>query len=786
MIAICLMTILLTVVGTIGRGTVKMQKRDAADNYGSNYGVFSGINDNQIKELQRHGEIDLLGIMRVEGILKGNEKGTFAFVDQNTRKMLPCGKKFKIKKGAYPEKRNEIAAGEAFFQSQGYQNIKIGDTITLNYRVGMYDRYHEQDFTISGILFDQENLKNDSSYLVYGSEEFYDNHFTGENRKAVVNFTLYPNQQLSMDNIEDELIRIAESCKIDEKNLRINGYYLAWILEPSTDTIVICGVLIVGIILFSIIVIYNIFQVGIAQKIQEYGKIKALGATKKQIKQLIFKEGMFLALPSVPAGVLLGFGVAKISFHWLIKQGNRIAPEMQNREVSLFSAAILLGSGVISVIAVMIALGKPMKIVSKISPIEATRYLENETKRNQGKRKGKKNVSVFSMAMANIAGNKKRTFGTILTMGLSCVLFVTISSYVGNIDTDYEARKTIPYGEFELQLDYALTDSAYPENNLDAILKVNPLNDELIDRIKSIPEVTDVQTREVAVTEKDGIKYSISFVNKEDFEKLRWDSDVGNMDYDDAVKNGNIFYGWAKGMESEGFSLDELVSFHMENGTGSYAYQGNIAGAFSIAGTSWIMPEEVYHAMQPDGNSYGYLWITCNEEDIRSVEQSIRNLTDGIPHILFRTYHNELQIAELSCKMMKLGCYLFMAILGLIGFMNLANTVIINITTKKQEYGVMQAVGMTNRQLNRSLQIQGLIFTIGAIVVALAVGLPLGYMLFSYAKQNGYFGINQYHIPIAPISAMILLVGGLQIILSCILSKNVKKETLVDRIRYQG
>ena len=42
----------------------------------------------------------------------------------------------------------------------------------------------------------------------------------------------------------------------------------------------------------------------------------------------------------------------------------------------------------------------------------------------------------------------------------------------------------------------------------------------------------------------------------------------------------------------------------------------------------------------------------------------------------------------------------FMAIVGLIGFMNMANTMIMNITTKKQEYGILQAVGMTNKQLN--------------------------------------------------------------------------------------
>ena len=116
----------------------------------------------------------------------------------------------------------------------------------------------------------------------------------------------------------------------------------------------------------------------------------------------------------------------------------------------------------------------------------------------------------------------------------------------------------------------------------------------------------------------------------------------------------------------------------------------------------------------------------------------------------------------------------------------LANTMIINITTKKQEYGVLQAVGMTNKQLNLSLQIQGLIFTVGTICVALAAGLPLGYALFSYAKHNGIFGMNVYHVPLIPILVMILLVGILQIVLSLVLSSNLKKETLVERIRYQG
>ena len=104
-----------------------------------------------------------------------------------------------------------------------------------------------------------------------------------------------------------------------------------------------------AIVLFSVVVIYNIFQVGIANKIQEYGKIKALGATKKQMKQLIFREGIFLTIFSIPVGLLLGFLIAKCGFNWLVEQGNLVSTGtgsmgVQNQQVSLFSLPVMLFS----------------------------------------------------------------------------------------------------------------------------------------------------------------------------------------------------------------------------------------------------------------------------------------------------------------------------------------------------------------------------------------------------------------------------------------------------------
>ena len=787
MMAICLTTMLLVIISTVGNGVIHLQKSQAASSYGSNYGLFIAADGTQLKEVERRAEISDIGIMCTEGILKGNENGGFVCMDKTARKMLPYNKEYELKEGKYPEKMQEIASGRAFFRAMGYGDVKIGDTVTLDYRAGMQSEYKPEEFVVSGILYDRDEYTIEASYVVFGSQDFYNERVAEGDRQYNIYFTLSDSANVSMNNVAPVIKEIADSCGIDQKNVIINDLYLQWVLQPSYEMIVVCGTLILGIVLFSVVVIYNIFQVGIAQKVQEYGKIKALGATRKQMKQLIFREGILLAVPSIPLGLLFGFLIAKVSFNWLVEQGNLVSSGIKNHQVPLFSLTIMLICIFVSFLTVVLALRKPMKIVSRISPIEATRYLDGSKTQKQGRRKGRKDVTVFSMAMANVTGNPKRTIATILTMGLSCVLFVTISNYVGNIDTEHEARLSVNHGQFELQLDYSSEyDERYPENNLDTILTDNPLNDSLIEEIKSIPGVTDVMTREIVSVNLNGTRFPAAVVSKKDFDFMRQDGDIGSMDYDQAVKNGDIFFGWSAWMEQDGYAPGESIAFDFENGSETYTYQGKIAGSFVSADTYLVIPEGVYRSMNPRGTAYGYLWVDCDKKDVASVEQSLNTLISNTSHIKMDTYHAQLQSAEYASRMMKLGCYLFMAIVGLIGFMNLANTMIINITTKKQEYGVLQAVGMTNKQLNLCLQIQGLIFTVGTICVALAAGLPLGYALFSYAKHNGIFGMNVYHVPLIPILVMILLVGILQIVLSCVLSSNLKKETLVERIRYQG
>ena len=93
---------------------------------------------------------------------------------------------------------------------------------------------------------------------------------------------------------------------------------------------------------------------------------------------------------------------------------------------------------------------------------------------------------------------------------------------------------------------------------------------------------------------------------------------------------------------------------------------------------------------------------------------------------------------------------------------------------------------MTNRQLNKMLREEGLFFSLGTVVISLLLGLPLGYGLFLYGKNHSWMGLGEYTVPLTEILVMIVALAALQLILSWILSRNVKKESLVERIRYQG
>lgn len=786
-ISIALTTLLLTAVSSAGYGLIRMQVTNAAELYGEFYGIYEDVTMQNIEEMKRHAEFASIGVSADYAVVDSAMTLILTCMDGTARSMTRMERS--LAEGHFPEAENEIAAAPGFFRLLGMANPRIGDTVTIAFRTDLKSAYRSEEFVICGLLRQPDIETN--SMAACTSVKHFEKSVAGEDRRYTVLFCLDDSVGMTLDNSEDVMKALAVRCGIDERDVAINKNYLSWRLDPGTETIAVCAVVCAGVVFFSVIVIYNIFQVGVIQKVQEYGKLKAIGATRRQMRQVIMREGMYLACVGVPFGLLLGIGAAWAALEYIMREMNVGGVELKMTGVSVFNVPLLSLMAALAFVTVWLALRKPMRVVASVSAVEAMRYQEGG--KRAGLRRGKCELHVISLTFANLASHKGRTISTILSMGLSCVLFVVLANWLGNMDAEYAARDEVEHGQFELELRYNLKDEVYPENNLNHILEKNPLNDELIGKIWEIPEVTDVRTQSILYAQRldaegneTGERYSILVLDREDFDKIVRDDEIEGLDYDEMSARNAVCYGTGYYMKDSGFEIGGTYHLLLYDGVEEKVWSPQMIAAFRYLGAHMAMTRDTYDKMFFAGVTYYDVWIDCAPEDVEVVGEALKRLTDGAEHIAMDSYQNQLKIVKSSMRIMKLPAYLICAIIAFISFMNMANTMITGIVTRKQEFGVLQAVGMTNRQLVLSLQLEGMIFSTGTAVVSLAAGIPLGYALFRYCKENSFIGLGVYHFPFREVLFLFVFIGVLQMVLSFVLSRNVRKESLVERIRYHG
>lgn len=783
-ISIMLTTMLLTVIALSGYGLVKEQKVNAGKRYGEHFGGFVRVDNEIYEKMKIHGEfLDVGRMANFASVSLEDADGSLSYMDETAQKLGHAS----TSEGTFPVKENEIAGQKGFFERAGLANPRIGDSVSVTCRIGDGE-FTTKDFVISGFLAESEANELRKTYGAYVSETFYENTVPEENRSYNVVFQVRGEEELNEDQMVEKIENLAEELGIDKTQVVINTAYLMWLLDPGLETIGICSVIAILVVLFSALVIYNIFYVGIIQKVQEYGKLRALGTTKRQIKSILLKEGMILAGIGAVAGLLLGTLVSNIFFQWLIGEMYKELSMTDMETVSVFNLPLMLLTAVISFITVYVSLRKPMRVAAGISPVEAMRYQEDSVK-GKGTRKGYSAVNVRRLTISNLERNKKRTLTTIFTMGLSCVMFVVIANVAGNMDAEFDARKQVEKGDFYITLDCDVNDTAYPENNLNHVQQQKLMSDEWLDQIRSIDGVTKVETRKAIRAlrenvngEEDELYTWVPALSKEDYQKL--ETERGTIDYDSVNKNQEIVFASDYWMDTYGYKLGDKVKLTFYDGDREIPMTFTLAGS-TEANSMFVLTEEQLEAMDLTEDMTTDVWVSCEKDKLVSVQSALEQMTGESEYYALTTYQDAYKLSNMSIAMTKGAAYALLGIIGVIGFMNMANTLITSIITRRRELGILQAIGMTKKQLNRMLQMEGLVFTVGTLLVSLSLGNVLGYLAWLKCKAGHVIGISTYSVPVAELLVMAGILLVLQAALSGYMSSYLQKEALIERIRHQ-
>ena len=697
--------------------------------------------------------------------------------------------------GRYAEEADEICGPKAFFEHMGVE-ARVGNKVEISFRVQGKGQIQTREFVISGLVTERDISKLDisDSRIVYSatiSKKLVDELIPENQHIYSASVRVYGESQLNYDEMCLKINDVAADIGCSENEVSINKDYLGTVTDPGTDTIRVVAAVALLIIVFSGIVIYSIYYVGVITDVQELGKLKALGASKKQIRRLLMKEGLFVSAMAIPAGLILGYLIPRIFLPIVLRKGMKISlVSFELGTVHMFSLPVLLAVVIVVLVTVYVSLLKPMRMAGRISPIEAIRYQESSGK---GKlRVGNLSVDVFRLSKANLMRNKHRTIATMVTMALSCVLFMSMAGALNSISAEDMADRELEGSDFKISLDYALTDEEYPENNLENISKNNPFSDELIGQIEDMDGVEEVRTlcRVSASSDnpaqlfKEEPRLTISVLTEDKAEEYGKEVKRGELDYDKlAAENGAVFTSdvfW----EEYGLELGERIDFTVYDGDRQIPLSVTIEATVDDGSASmFLIPQEVYDSLKLENNSITDLYIKADADKYEEVKAAMETIAGSQESFDLYSRDEEISIGAMSVNLVKLPMYAILIMIALIGFMNVINTMVTSIVTRKRELGMLQAIGLTNRQLIRMLAGESMVFMAGTLISSLTVGNLLGYLVFLWARDSGFMSVTAYHYPVWETLALALMLVIGQLAITLFIGKRLGKESLIERIR---
>ena len=757
-IAVALAAFLICFTGIVATSLTQMQRNQVVDTYEA---VWLGVEENDIETLKGLPEFERVGGYYMLGE-ELSEQGYHASYVYNDAEMMEIGRdQMKLLEGNLPQKANEVVVSEYFLSTYG-NNAKIGDTVTLD-----TESFHG-DYVVTGIM-DSVNEKEANTCAIILSKAALTEWkgFDPAGYRAYVHFK--NSDQLGEELITSYCREIAEEYQLP--NPSMNNKYFAY-ASKSFDFLPIVGVIVI-VLIGGYIVIQSIFRISINDKIRSYGQLRTIGATPKQIKRIVKREGRKLGSIGILVGTVLGVCCGFLLF---------------SKGFNAVSYAVMVSLTLISGwIMVSISIRKPVKIAAGISPIEAVRF----TPVQKDIRSRKKNIKLnpVSMGIANFKRDRKKTISIVASLSIGGILLMVVSSIVLVRSPEQIARLYFPDSDYKIYLQ---------DLSEEMLVKGNPLNEELKQEVLSVDGVTDI------IVARQSLHTSIKTDANQNSGICDTLTDQNYAMVEAALTEGT--------MPTDSHSIvihDQIVAYFEDMGVGStvefssidgkQSIPVTISGVFSTSkmpvifghgrahtdGSVFFAPKDLFYELYPEITTFDYSWsIVSNPKKAETVKAELKNIVAEHSNLAL----DEIDTAIAAEKSQNSAAFGSMQVLSwlvfLFGVINLINTTLSNQMSRKQENSVLRSIGLTQKQLCKMNICEGLCYAFFATLAILIVGFPIS-IVASREISIATFGGNvvPYKFPVLEMGLFILVLFGMELILSVWTIRRQKKQSLIEQMR---
>lgn len=592
------------------------------------------------------------------------------------------------------------------------------------------------------------------------------------------------------------------------------------------------------------LLIYNVFEIAVTNDIRQYGLLRTVGTTSQQIKRLVNRQALYLFLMGTPLGLLFGTLLGRS----ILPAALRIfAVDYSGGNIEVGTLpylGIIAGAILFSGLTVYISTRKSVKKASRVSPIEAIRYVEKDTVSIKRK-KTDAGAVIPRMAKANLQRNKRRTVFIVISLTLSIVLLNSVFIVSGSFDED-------AYIENQTRSDFIVYspgiqaafgndfghNSTVPEKATEEIkeqpgvtnkvyLYRNTFEDDHISCDWGTPYVVDNTYKEQRMmpehlnlgvyqtgTERDYAAltadnhplgnvfgFSENFFNRLDI--IEGETDLSVLK--DKLWNGNNVilmgeyndhgnFGGADAAAYRGLSVGDTIQFY-ENGTPTEEFT-IIAKAVATHSDVTVTGGGANISQIIDGpkifmaeNKFKEIYETptlygflfdVEEQYQQEMENHLMQDTD-VSYTSILTMKGT--VSSVKNVVLLIGGVIG-AVFALVGLINFINLVMTNIITRRHEFATMQSIGMTNRQLRKMMISESFSYVLLAGIVGTLAAGALGMTLVRAFVENGPTSIMMtFQMTLLPALIMLVLFLALAFIVPVVALRLLNNRSVVERLR---
>jgi putative ABC transport system permease protein len=562
------------------------------------------------------------------------------------------------------------------------------------------------------------------------------------------------------------------------------------------------------IIVASVIVVSNAFRVSAGERTRQFGILKSVGATKRQIAVTVLYEGILLSVIGIPIGIavgllieLLGTSIITNLLNSLSSGGTLHVDSEAFLNFSFAAPPIIFAVAIVTSLGtVLLSAWLPARKAARIPAIDAICSTGEVNLKHKNVRTSKLPQALFGFEGALAAKSLKRSRrnfrATIVSLTISIVLLVVAGSLGSlmksttnlifpNIDAtavaDWSSSVVNGVEGHGEVIDYVSLDTATAETITEKLRNYN--NTEIYG-------IGGIRCYSTALP--DGTKTNGAFitVDAKHYEELCKTAGVplgSNLlinlrrETVDGKKTEYVPYDFSK---LEGKSLIFSLAGHEPI---EVTLTGELTGQ-DVSNEIAYMYESELAVIVPKCESVVYTWFAKVDDVKGFAEYAKQLLTDRTPKSKegIEVHADCLDIADVTKQMSDMVntimffVYGFVGMLTLIAVTSVISTISTNVRSRAREFAVLESVGMTKAGVKKMLNLESVLCSIRSLVF----GLPLG-LIGAYGLYRG-MGLSvelPFSFPLLSIAECVLGVFAVTWVTMRYSASRLKGGSIVETIR---